>query len=103
MNFLLAGKASPLLAPWLCGAPLIAPLKKNRGVCPIAVGEIFCCLASCLCCQFAQPYLPDYFLPHGQVGVGIPGAAIHAVHYSLCVLGNDDSLALLKIDMKNAF
>jgi len=106
MNFLLAGKASPLLAPWLCGAPLTALLKKNGGVRPIAVGEILRRLASRLCCQFARPFLPDYFLPHGQVGVGIPGgleAAIHAVRHSLSVLGNDNSLALLKIDMKNAF
>ena len=29
MNFLLSGKVSPLLAPWLCGAPLMALLKKN--------------------------------------------------------------------------
>ena len=29
MNFLLSGKASPSLAPWLCGAPLTALLKKN--------------------------------------------------------------------------
>ena len=29
MNFLLSGKASLLLAPWLCDAPLTALLKKN--------------------------------------------------------------------------
>ena len=45
-------------------------------------------------------------LPHGQVGVGIPGGlegAIHAVHHALSQWGGDESLALLKIDMKNAF
>ena len=106
MNFLLSGKAPPVLAPWLCGAPLTALLKKNGGVRPIAVGEILRRLASRLCCQFARPYLSDFFLPYGQVGVGIPGgleAAIHAVRHSLAELGNDESLALLKIDMKNAF
>ena len=40
MNFLLPGKVSPLLAPWLCGTPLTALLKKNGGVKPIAVGEV---------------------------------------------------------------
>ena len=73
MNFLLSGKASPLLAPWVCGAPLTALLKKNGGVRPIAVGEVLRCLASRLCCHCVRPFLTDTFLPHGQVGVGIPG------------------------------
>ena len=105
MNFLFSGKASPLLAPKLCDAPLTALLKKNGGVPvdPIAVDEILCHLASGLCCQFAHPFLSD-FSYHMQMGVGIPGgveAAIHAVHHSLSQF--DESLALLKIDMKNAF
>ena len=40
------------------------------------------------------------------MGVGIPGgleAAIHAVRHFLSLFGTDDSRALLKIDMKNAF
>ena len=85
MNFLLSGKASPSLAPWLCGAPLTALLKKNGGVRPIAVGEILHRLASHLCCQFACPFLSDFFLPYGQVDVCIPGgleAAIHAVRHA---------------------
>lgn len=45
MNFPLSSKASPLLPPWLCGAPLTAHFKKNRGIHPIAVGEILHCLA----------------------------------------------------------
>ena len=63
-------------------------------------------LASRLCCHFVRPFLPDVFLPHGQVGVGIPGGlegAIHAVRHALSQLGGDESLTLLKIDMKNAF
>ena len=103
-NFLLAAKASPLLAPWLCGAPLTALLKKNGGVHPIAVDKILCRLASHLCCQFARPYLQIIFLPHGQVGVGIPGgleAVTHAIRHSVSMHGSDDSLALLKIDAFN--
>ena len=86
--------------------PLTALLKKNGGVHPIAVGEILHRLASRLCCEFAFPFLSDFFLPYGQVDVGIPGdleVAIHAVHHSLSQFGNDESLALLKIDMKKAF
>ena len=70
---MLSGKASPSLASWLCGAPLTAFLKKNGGVRPIVVGEILRRLSSRLCCQFACPFLSDFFLPYGQVGVGIPG------------------------------
>jgi len=83
---------------------LTALLKNNRGVWPIAVGEVLCCLASRLCCHFVHPLLPDTFLPCGQIGVGIPGGlegAIHAVRHALSQFGNDESLALLKIDMKN--
>ena len=67
---------SPLLVPWLCGAPLTALLKKNGGFRPIAVGEILCRLASRLCCQFACPFLSDFFLPFGQVGVGVSQVAL---------------------------
>ena len=66
MNFLLSGKASLSLVPWLCGAPLTALLKKNGGVRPIAAGEILRRLASRLCCQFARPFLSDFFLPYGS-------------------------------------
>jgi len=65
--------------------------------CSIAVVEILRRLAS----QFVLSVcLTDFFLPHIQVGVGIPGgleAAIQAVRHSLSVLGTDDSLALLNI------
>ena len=56
MNFLLSGKVSPLLAPWICGTPLTALLKKNGGVRLIAVGEVLRCLASCGCalCMFPK-------------------------------------------------
>ena len=37
MNHLLSGKAPPCLAPWLCGAPLTALLKKGGGV------HLYCC------------------------------------------------------------
>ena len=51
MNLLLSGKAHPLFAPWLCGAPLTALVKPNNaGFRPIAVGETFRQLVSKLCC-----------------------------------------------------
>lgn len=80
INLLLSGKVSPLLAPWLCGAPLTALLKKHGGVQPIVVGEVLCHLASRSCCHFIRPFLPDTFLPHSQIGVGIPCGLEGAIH-----------------------
>ena len=80
---MLSGKTPSCLAPWLCGAPLTALLKKGGGVRPIAVGEVLHRLASCLCCFGVRSRLPEVFLPFGQVGVDISGgleAAIHSVH-----------------------
>ena len=63
MNHLLSGKAPSCLAPWLCGAPLTALLKKGGGVRPIAVGEVLLRFASSLCCLTVRPSLPSIFLP----------------------------------------
>ena len=106
MNNLLSGKAPSILAPWLCGAPLTALHKKGGGVRPIAVGEVLRWLASRLCCFAVRPSLPGVFLPYGQVGVGIRGgleAAIHVTRHYISLNASDSTLALLKIDMKNAF
>jgi len=84
---------------------LTALLKKGGGVRPIAVGEVLRRLAGRLCCLIVCPSLPDVFLPYGQVGIGIPGGLECAVHITRCFLSlhsDDDSLALLKVDMKNA-
>jgi len=53
-----------------------------------------------------RPFLPDTFLPYGQVGVGIQSslqAVVHGVRCALSQLCDNDSLVLLKIDVKNAF
>jgi len=105
MNHLLSGKGPPCLAPWLCGTPLTALLKKSGGIRPTAVGEVLRRLASHLCLVVC-PSLPHIFLPYGQVGVGIPGglkSAIHITCHFVSCHGSDSSLALLKVDMKNSF
>jgi len=99
LHHLLSGKAPSCLAPWLCGAPLTALLKKEGGIFPIAVSEVLQCIASQLCCLAVRPSLP------GALGVGIPGgleAAIHATHHYISQNNSDSTFALLKIDMKNS-
>ena len=57
------------LAPWLCGAPLTALLKKVRVFALLLLVK----LASRIWCLIVRPSLGYIFLPYGQVGVGIPG------------------------------
>ena len=106
INFLFSAKAPLCLAPWLCGAPLTALVKKSGGVRPIAVGEVFRWLASYLCCFTVWSRLPEVFSVFGQVGVGTSGgleAAIHSVRLFVAQHCDDSDLILLKVDMKNAF
>ena len=68
------------MAPWLCGAPITALHKKNRGIHLIAVCETIRDLVSRICCLSVCDGLPDLFLPYGQVGVGIKGGLEVAIH-----------------------
>ena len=83
-----------------------SPHKKKGGVRPIAVCETIRRLVSRVCCLSVRDGLPDLFLPHGQVGVGVKGgleAAIHSFrHYLHCHKDNPD-LCAIKLDMYNAF
>ena len=82
LNHLLSGNVHPFLAPWLCGAPLTALHKQGFRL--IAVGEIFRCLASKICCQYIKANLPQFFIPDGHLGVRIKGgleAIIHSARF----------------------
>ena len=80
INFLLSGKASCLVAPWLCGVPITALHKKNGGVHSIMACETIKRLVSHVCYLSVKDDLPDLFLPYGQVGVGIKGGLEAAIH-----------------------
>ena len=106
--FLVSGQAHPSIAPWLCGAPLMALYKKQGGVCPIAVREVLRRLTSRLCCSVVRENCrrPDVFLPSGQIGVGIRGgleAAIHSLSTVIDSQGSNPDLCCLKVDFSNAF
>ena len=95
INGLLAGTLDSCLAPWFCGVPLTALVKKGGGFWPIVVGETLRRLVSKVCCFSVCLSLPDLLLPFGQVGVGISGgleASVHSLHIILSTLGSDSSL-----------
>ena len=104
--FLLSGRADTRISPWLTGAPLTALYKRQGGVRPIAVGEILRRITSRLCCSAVKPRLPEFFLPSGQVGVGIKGgleAAVHTLSGFIESHGDNPDLCCVKIDFSNAF
>ena len=103
--FLLFGRADVRIAPWSCGAPITALLKKQGGIRLIAVGEILCRLPSRLLLLSSESCLTNVFLPYGQVGVGTRGG-LEADSHSLSTIidshGNDPDLCCLKVDFQNA-
>ena len=107
VNLLLSGTTHVIAAPWLCGVPITALHKPNNdGFRPIAVGETFRRLASCICCNAVKPNLLSLLLPKGQIGVGICGgleAAIHVTQKFLHKFSHTPDLCLLKVDFQNAF
>ena len=107
VNFLTAGEAITDVSPYVGGAPLMALIKDDDGVRPIAIGETFRRLAS-KCCTRHEIVLEtcQRLLEPTQVGVGLPGggeAMARAVSAITHEKGQDPDMALLKIDLRNAF
>ena len=100
-----AGKAPSVLAPFLAGAPLTALHKKQGGVRPIAVGEVFRRLVSKCCCTALMEQMRTHLSPT-QVGVATKGGAeavTHAVRRLASDFGHLPSKVVLKVDNQNAF
>ena len=93
------------LSIFLLVVRLIALKKKNGGIRLIAVGEILRRLvAKCLSRLSSQK--DDSLLVPLQVGVVVPGgceAVSHALNRLVASLGDTISLAILQVDLKNAF
>ena len=79
INFLAAGKAPTIVAPFLCGGNLFAALKKTGGHRPIAVGDT---LRRWTAKSVARKGTADTaeFLAPLQVGVGVKGGAEAVIH-----------------------
>ena len=74
---------------------------KESGVCHIAIGEVFCCLASRICCSDVYSHLVDCLILYGQVWVGTKDS-FTCLLLLLPATDVTDLHSLLKLDMDNA-
>ena len=110
-NFIVSGNMSSYARKFFFAANLTALRKKDGGIRPIAVGNVFRKLASKVVCRPVVQSIKDHFSPV-QLGVGVPGgceAAAHAVRslflkrdISPCANAKN-GMIFVKLDMKNAF
>ena len=106
VNLLLSGDVPSPVRPYICCASLVAIKKKNGGIRPIAVGEIFRRLTSkCLCHQH-RSHIVNILSPL-QVGVCVPNGCEAIVHSVNDTLQNNsipaDNKWTLLVDFSNAF
>lgn len=102
---LAAGNAPPSVMLALTTSPLVALAKEGGGLRPIAIGEVLRRLVSKLAMARVRHEAQAYLEPH-QVGVGTRGggeAVVHAAQALVLAHGQDSTLALLKVDFRNAF
>ena len=105
VNLLARGEAPIFIAPYLCGAGLLARKKKDGSIRPIAVGEILRRLVAKCLCRLSSQKAASLLVPL-QVGVGVPGgceAVPHALNGLVASVGDTTSLAIPQVDLKNAF
>uniref|UniRef100_A0A1X7SVN2 Reverse transcriptase domain-containing protein n=1 Tax=Amphimedon queenslandica TaxID=400682 RepID=A0A1X7SVN2_AMPQE len=104
--FLSSGDCPSSVIPHLCGATLLASLKKSGGLRPIAVGEVLRRLTSKCLSSLVLPQVRHILPPH-QVGVGCSNGAESIVHSLKLILANQsipsNSKCCLLLDFSNAF
>ena len=104
-TFMLRGKGPARYASWFAGAPVTPLRKADGGVRPIAVGETLRRLVAAIALSRITEKVKQHVGPH-QVGVCTKGGAeatIHAVRDLVNQLGHKPDVALLQIDLNNAF
>ena len=103
VNFLAKGNAPSEVQPYLAGAFLIGLGKKDGGIRPIAIGDIFRRLVAKCMASVVLNEANEYFLPFQCVSA--KGGAEAVVHTWRSLLEEFDGLDLIgfKIDFDNAF
>ena len=105
VNLMVRGEAPKDIAPWLCGASLMALPKKDGSSRPIAVSEVLRRLAAKVMCAAYQEQARDYLWPL-QVGVAQPLGTEVGLQVSRQWCGrhrNVPNAVFLKLDFANAF
>lgn len=105
INILLEGQAPKEVAKELAGANLIPIMKKDSGIRPVAVGDIFRRIAIKSGSMVSKDKLISHLEPH-QLGIGIQHASeaiIHSTARMVELYGHDNQFALMKVDFENAF
>jgi hypothetical protein len=92
------------ICPFLFGARLVALVKKDGGLRPIACGEVLRRLCGKFICAKHKDNLREMLLRCSQVGVGVPAGA-DAMHFAArdAAARVADGYAIVKLDFKNAF
>ena len=105
VNLLAKGDAPESLAPFLAGGNLTALPKKDNGIRPIAVGEVWRRLtAKCLCNEFKEQ-TSAHFFPQ-QIGVGQPQGTevgLETARQWCSRNCNNPTSVFVKVDFANAF
>jgi hypothetical protein len=105
INRFLANKVPSELASILVSGTLVPILKKDGGIRPIVVGEVFRRLISKLCVSAVSNVATEYLEPL-QLGVGVQGgceAVLHSFNRSIRNPNLDQDSILSLVDFKNAF
>lgn len=105
VNILAKGEAPDYLAPFLAGAALTALPKKDNGLRPVAVGEVWRRLTAKFLCKAYKGESSEFFFPQ-QIGVGQPlGTEIGLeTARQWCKRNSENSSSVIvKIDFTNAF
>ncbi|MEM7375696.1 MAG: reverse transcriptase domain-containing protein, partial [Bacteroidota bacterium] len=105
VNLLVSGSLSASLMSFICAATLIPLRKKDPGVRPIAIGDVFRRLVSkCLCFHFRSD-MREFLAPH-QLGVAYPRgveSVVHSARHLIAEHGHSSTKVMLKVDFRNAF
>lgn len=105
VNLLLSGGIPSELSTFICSAPVYPLNKKDGGIRPIAVGEIWRRLTSKVAMFAVKGDMADLLTPL-QCGVAIRSGTdgiLHSISQIVDLLGDDGNYALMKVDFSNAF
>ena len=105
INLLLSGSLPLVLSPFISSAPLVPLIKKDGGIRPIAIGEIWRRWASKVAARHGANAMKSKLRPL-QVGVSTPNGAeaiVHSLNNLIASHQDTTGITCFKVDYKNAF